>query len=111
MEVKARARFIRTSPRKTRQVLDLIRGKSVEEALSILSLTHKAVARKVEKLLRSALSNAENVHRIRGVDSLIISSAKADQGPVLKRHIPRARGRATPIRKRTSHITLILQGE
>ena len=111
MQVKAKARFIRTSPRKARQVLDLIRGKKVEAAFSILSLTHKSAARKVEKLLKSALSNAENVHHIRGIDSLTISLAKADQGPTLKRFMPRARGRATPIRKRTSHITLILQGE
>lgn len=111
MQIKARVRFIRTSPRKAQQVLDLIRGKRVEDAFSILSLTHKAAARRVEKLLKSALSNAENVHRVRGVDSLTIYLAKADQGPTLKRFMPRARGRATPIRKRTSHITLILQEE
>lgn len=111
MEVTARARFIRTSPRKVRQVLDLIRGKKVEDAFSILSLTPRTAARKVEKILKSALANAENVHRLKGVDSLTIFLAKADQGPTLKRHMPRARGKATPIKKRTSHITLILQGE
>jgi len=111
MQLQASARFIRTSPRKARQVLALIKGKQVGEALNILALTHKAAARKIEKLLKSALANAENVHGIREPDSLVISLAKADQGPTLKRYLPRARGRATPIRKRTSHITLVLEGE
>jgi large subunit ribosomal protein L22 len=111
MQVKAKANFIRTSPRKARQVLALICGKQVGEALNILALTPKAAARKIEKLLKSALANAENIHAIKKPESLIISLAKADQGPTLKRFIPRARGRATPIRKRTSHITIILEGE
>ncbi|MFV1951211.1 MAG: 50S ribosomal protein L22 [Nitrospinota bacterium] len=109
MEVKAVLRYIRTSPRKARLVADLIRGKNASDALNILAFTQKASARILEKLLKSAIANAEDAKEVKDVDSLTISQIRVDEGPVSKRHMPRARGRATPIKKRTSHITIVLK--
>ncbi|MBI3013617.1 MAG: 50S ribosomal protein L22 [Candidatus Tectomicrobia bacterium] len=111
MEVRAVLRFLRASPRKVRLVADLIRGKRVGEALNILTFTEKRAARKLEKVLRSAVANASETKKVKEVDDLVISRVLVDPGPVWKRHMPRARGRATPIRKRTSHVTLILSGK
>ena len=105
--VRAHAKYVRTSARKARLVCDHIRGKSVVEARAILSLTPRAVARDWSKLLESAVANAENNHELLG-DDLKVFSVTADEGPTLKRFRPRAMGRATPIRKRTSHLTILL---
>lgn len=108
MEARAVARYVRISPRKVRQVIDLIRGKDVGEALTVLRYTPKRAAGLVEKVLRSAMANAENNHEM-DVASLYVAKAYVDQGPTLKRIMPRARGMADRIRKRTSHITVILK--
>ena len=105
--MRAHAKYVRTSARKARLVCDHIRGKSVVEARAILSLTPRHVARDWSKLLESAVANAENNHELLG-DDLKIFSVTADEGPTLKRFRPRAMGRATPIRKRTSHLTILL---
>jgi ribosomal protein L22 len=105
--VRAHARYIRSSARKARLVCDLLRGKSVEDARAILSVTNRAVARDWSKLLESAVANAENNHEL-DPDELRIHSIQADEGPTLKRFRPRAMGRATSIRKRTSHLTIKL---
>ncbi|NPV44212.1 MAG: 50S ribosomal protein L22 [Firmicutes bacterium] len=107
MEAKAVLRFARIAPRKVRIVLDLIKGKDVDEALSILRFAPKAASRVVEKLVKSAVANAENNNNM-DRDSLYISKAYADQGPTLKRFRARAMGRANMIRKRTSHITVVV---
>lgn len=107
MEAKAVARFVRVSPRKARIVIDLIRGKSVPAAREILQFTNRAIAETVEKTLNSAVANAESNQHVRA-DSLIVKAAFADEGPTLKRIRPRAKGSASPIRKRTSHITIIV---
>jgi large subunit ribosomal protein L22 len=107
MKAKAVARNIRISPRKVRLVVDAIRGQRVEEALNILRNLPKRAAPVVEKLLRSAMANAEQ-KEVADVESLRIHTVTVDVGPTLKRFIPRAMGRATPIRKRTSNITLIV---
>ena len=106
-EVQAKAKYVRTSPRKARLVCDNIRGKTVPEARAILALTPRAVARDWSKLLESAVANAEHNHELVGED-LYIKAVHADQGPTLKRFRPRAMGRATRIRKRTSHLTILL---
>jgi ribosomal protein L22 len=105
--VRARARFVRTSARKARMVCGHLRGKSVEEARAILAFTPREVARDWSKLLESAVANAESNHELLG-DDLIVREAYADEGPTIKRFRPRAMGRATPIRKRTSHLTITL---
>jgi ribosomal protein L22 len=105
--VRAQAKYVRTSARKARLVCDHIRGKSVLEARAILALTPRQVARDWSKLLESAVANAENNHELIG-DELRIASVTADEGPTLKRYRPRAMGRATRIRKRTSHLTILL---
>jgi len=107
MRVRAHARFIRQSPYKVRQVLDLVRGLPVQEADQILSFTARAAAEPVRKVLRSAVANAEHNHAL-DADELIVAEAYADEGPTLRRWRPRARGRATRIRKRTSHITEVV---
>ena len=104
-EVKATAKYIRIAPRKVRIVLNLVRGKSVADALAILKFTPKVGADAVEKVLRSAIANAENNFDM-DVDRLFISSAFVDQGPTLKRIHPRSRGQAFKILKHTSHITV-----
>jgi len=107
MEVKARLRFVRVGPRKARLVADMIRGKGSEEALNVLTFTKKAVAKILIKLLKSAIANATQKKNI-DVDRLYIKKITVDQGPTMKRFQPRALGRATTIRKRTSHINIIL---
>jgi large subunit ribosomal protein L22 len=107
MEVRAVAKYIRMSPQKTRLVVDLVRGVKVEDALSILKLTDKAAARAVSKVLQSAVANAENTTNV-DVDGLYVKKAFVDQGPTMKRMRPRAQGRANVIRKRSSHITIVL---
>ena len=104
-EVKATAKYIRIAPRKVRIVMNLVRGKSVTDALAILKFTPKVGADAVEKVLRSAVANAENNFDM-DVDRLFISSAFVDQGPTLKRIHPRSRGQAFKILKHTSHITV-----
>jgi ribosomal protein L22 len=105
--VRARARYVRTSARKARMVCGHIRGKSVQEARAILAFTPRDVARDWSKLLESAVANAENNHELLE-DDLIVREVYADEGPTIKRFRPRAMGRATPIRKRTSHLTITL---
>lgn len=105
--VRAQARYVRTSARKARLVCDHIRGKSVVEARAILAHTPRAVAEDWQKLLESAVANAEHNHELIG-DELHINSITADEGPTLKRFRPRAMGRASKIRKRTSHLTITL---
>nr|WP_059031764.1 50S ribosomal protein L22 [Tepidanaerobacter syntrophicus] len=108
VEARARARYVRIAPRKVRVVLDLIRGKKVDEALSILQFTPKAASETLEKLLKSAAANAENNFDM-DKDALYIAECYADQGPILKRFRPRAQGRAASIHKKTSHITIVLK--
>ena len=105
--VRAQAKYVRSSARKARLVCDHLRGKSVEEARAILATAPRAVARDWSKLLESAVANAENNHELVGED-LYVKAIKADEGPTLKRFRPRAMGRATRIRKRTSHLTILL---
>ena len=107
METKAVAKYIRITPRKVRIVLDLIRGRNVAEAFAILKFTPKAGADVVEKVLRSAVANAENNFDM-DADKLIVKTAFADQGPTLKRIHPRSRGQAFKILKRTSHVTIVV---
>ena len=110
MEVTARARYLRIAPRKARLVADLVRGKRVEQALNTLAFTNKAFAKKLTKLINSAVANAQHSTNV-DVDTLWIKRIYVDGGPVLKRYMPRAMGRATMIRKRTSHITVVLDGK
>jgi ribosomal protein L22 len=105
--VRAHARYVRTSARKARMVCGHLRGKSVQEARAILAFTPREVARDWSKLLESAVANAESNHELLE-DDLIVREAFADEGPTIKRFRPRAMGRATPIRKRTSHLTIAL---
>jgi len=105
--VRAHAKYVRTSARKARLVADHVRGKSVSEARAILAHTPRAVAEDWEKLLNSAVANAEHNHELLG-DDLRILSITADEGPTLKRFRPRAMGRASRIRKRTSHLSIAL---
>lgn len=106
-EVIAKLRFLRAGPRKVRLVTDLIKGRSVKKAQDILSLTNKKAARPVLKLLNSAVANAKNNFKL-DENNLKVQNIMVDGGPVLKRWMPKAQGRATPIRERTSHITIIL---
>jgi large subunit ribosomal protein L22 len=106
MQTLARARFVRVSARKARLVLDQIRGKSVAEALATLQYTPRAAARMVEKVVRSAVANAEHNHQVRNLDDLRVHYAVADGGPSMKRVQPRAMGRAFFIRHKTSHLTI-----
>jgi ribosomal protein L22 len=105
--VRAQARYVRTSARKARLVCDHIRGKDVTEARAILAFTPRAAAKPWLKLLESAVANAEHNHELVG-EELKIAAVHADEGPTLKRFRPRAMGRATRIRKRTSHLTITL---
>ncbi len=105
--VRAQARYVRTSARKARLVCDLLRGKDIHEARAILAYSQRSVARDWAKVLESAIANAEHNHELVG-DDLRILTASADEGPTLKRFRPRAMGRATRIRKRTSHLTILL---
>ena len=105
--VRAQAKWVRTSARKARVVLEHIRGRSVPEARTILAFTQRAASKDIEKVLRSAVANAEANHGLIG-DELVVAAAYADEGPTLKRWRPRARGRVNRIFKRTCHITIVL---
>ncbi|MEA2374083.1 MAG: large subunit ribosomal protein [Thermoleophilaceae bacterium] len=105
--VRAKAKYVRCAPRKARLVIDHIRGKPVDQARAILLHTPRAASRDVLKLLDSAIANAENNHEL-VADELVVGQAFVDEGPTLKRYRPRALGRATRIRKRTSHMTITL---
>lgn len=107
MEARAILRFIRVSPRTVRLVVDQIRGKEVEKALDILKYTPKRSAAIVAKVLKSAIANAENTQSV-DVDRLYVKRALVDEGGMWKRFMPRAMGRATRIRKRLSHITVVI---
>ncbi len=106
-EVRASSKFLRISPRKARLVVEHIRGRTVPEARTVLAFTDRAAAREVEKLLRSAVSNAEANHNLIG-DDLVVKAVFVDAGPVIKRWRARARGRSVRVRKRTCHITMTL---
>jgi large subunit ribosomal protein L22 len=108
MEVKATAKFIRRSPRKVRLVLDAVRGKKVDEALAILRFLPHGGAKEVLGVVKSAAANAENNYQMATAD-LFIKRIYADEGPVFKRFRPRSRGMASPILKRTSHITVVVE--
>lgn len=112
MQAKAHAKFVRIAPRKVQLVVDLIRGKQVGEAIAILRHTPKSASPVVEKLLNSAIANAEFISTEKNesldVNNLFISEAYVNQGPTLKRFRPRAMGRASKINKRTSHISLVV---
>lgn len=106
-QAKAVLRTVRIAPRKVRLVIDLIRGKQVGEAVAILRHTPKTASPVVEKLLKSAVANAEHNYEM-NINNLVISEAFVDEGPTLKRFRPRAMGRASAINKRTSHITIVV---
>ena len=108
MEAKATLRYARISPRKVKIVIDLIRNKSVAEAIGIINNTPKAASEYLIKLLNSAIANATNNHNM-NAEKLYVAEAFANPGPILKRIMPRAQGRAFRIRKRTSHITVVLK--
>ena len=107
MEVKAVTKYVRVSPRKARVVVDLVRGKSVEQAREILAFTNRAIAETVEKTLNSAVANAEHNNSL-NPDTLVVKRAYVDEGPTLKRIRPRAKGSASRINKRTCHITVVV---
>jgi large subunit ribosomal protein L22 len=107
MEARAVSRHLRIAPRKARLVVDLIRGKTVGDALMILDFVPKKGARLVAKTLKSVIANAENKQRV-DIDRLYVSRVTVNGGATLKRFLPRAHGRATPLRKRTSHITIVV---
>ena len=109
MEVKASLRHIRTAPQKARLVAQLIRGKNVNDAINILAFTRKRAAGTFQKLLKSAIANAEENHKVLDVDDLVVKNVRVDEGVTWKRNMPRARGTSTMIQKKTSHITLILE--
>ena len=106
-EAKAHVKFVRIAPRKAQLVADLIRGKQVGEAIAILRHTPKSASPILEKLLNSAIANAEHNYQL-DVNKLVVSQVYANQGPTMKRFRPRAMGRASRINKRTSHITLVV---
>ena len=109
MAAKATLRFVRISPRKARLVADLVRGKDIAEALNILKFSQKKAGEIIEKLLKSAVSNAEQTGKV-DVDTLFVKMIQVNEGPTFPpRFRPRAHGRATPILKRTSHIQVELQ--
>ncbi|MEQ8225653.1 MAG: 50S ribosomal protein L22 [Candidatus Eremiobacterota bacterium] len=107
MEARTRAKYVRTAPRKMRLIGDMIRGKKVEDATNLLRFTPKRAARLVEKVLKTAVANAENSEM--DTENLFVSTVYVDQGPTLKRWRARAMGRAVMIRKKTSHITIVLK--
>ncbi len=111
MEAIARVRNLRGSARKARLVLDLIRGKNINEARKILTFTNKKVAVSIEKLLNSAIANVTNKEGRAELDNYSVTRVFADDGPIMRRYMPRAMGRATIIRKRTCHITLAISPE
>jgi large subunit ribosomal protein L22 len=107
LEAKAVAKYVRISPDKIRQVVDLIRGKKIKEALAILRFTPKRASEAVEKAVKSAVANAEHNFEMNG-EELYVTRVFVDQGPTWKRFMPRARGRADMARKKTSHITVVV---
>lgn len=107
MQAKSIAKTVRIAPRKVRLVVDLIRGKQAGEAFAILRHTPKAASPVVEKVLKSAIANAEHNYEM-DINNLVITEAFVDEGPTLKRFRPRAMGRASQINKRTSHITIVV---
>ena len=107
MEAKATAKYVRVSPRKARLVVDQVRGKDIARAREILRFSERAISEVVEKVLNSAVANAEDNHHMRS-NNLVVKAAFVDEGPTLKRIRPRAKGSASRIRKRTSHITVIV---
>ena len=107
MEARAVSRHLRIAPRKARGVVDLIRGKNVGDALMVLDFVPRKAARLVAKTLKSVIANAESQQRV-DVDRLYVRRITVDGGATLKRFMPRAHGRATPIHKRTSHITIVV---
>ena len=107
MEARAQARFVRVTPMKARRVVDLIRGLPAAQAQAVLTFAPQAASEPVGKVLNSAIANATNNHDL-DLDTLVVSEAYVDEGPTMKRFRPRAQGRAYRIRKRTSHITVVL---
>jgi large subunit ribosomal protein L22 len=107
LQVRAQARWVRMPARKARLVLDNVRGRTVPEARTVLAFTPRAAAREIDRILASAVANAESAHGLDG-DELVVVGAYADEGPTLKRWRARARGRVNRIRKRTCHITLVV---
>jgi large subunit ribosomal protein L22 len=107
VESRAVTRYVRIAPRKARLVVDMIRGQRVEQALGILEFTSRRAARLIAKTVKSAVANAESNQNV-DVDRLYVKRAYVDEGPTLKRFMPRAHGRATPILKRTSHVTIVV---
>lgn len=107
MQAKAVAKYVRVSPRKARIVVDKIRGKEVLDAQDILRFNERAISEVVSKVVASAAANAEHKYGVRP-ESLVIKEAYVDEGPTMKRYRPRAKGSASPIMKRTSHITVIV---
>lgn len=107
METQAKLKNARLSPRKARLVVDMVRGKGIQEALNTLQFLPQKTAPVLSKLLKSAVANAEQ-KGVADVDQLFVKTVMVDQGPVLRRFMPRAQGRATRIRKPTSHITVVL---
>ena len=110
MEARAKARYVRVTPRKARRVVDLIRGLPAEEARAVLTFAPQSASDQIGKLLASAIANAEYTGRATA-SSLVVSRAWVDEGPTLKRFRPRAQGRGYRINKRTSHITVIVSDE
>ena len=108
MEAKAIAKYVRVSPRKAGQICSLVRGKNVDEALAILKFTPRGAAADIAKVVKSAKANAENNHEMKH-ENLYVAEIYANQGPTLKRIRPAAKGSAVRIRKRTSHITIVLK--
>lgn len=108
MEVKASLKYAKIGAQKARLVVDLVRGKDVNEAIRILTFTPKKGARMLKKLIESAVANAEN-KKVIDVDNLYVKTVTADGGPSAKRFLPRAQGRATLIRKKTSHLNVVLE--
>ncbi len=106
-QYRAKLSHLRVSPRKVRLVCDLVRGKKVQEAIDLLRFTKRGCSKNVMKLIQSALANANNKSGV-DVDKLHVNTLFVDQGPTLKRSLPRARGSASPILKRTSHVTVVL---
>ena len=107
MEAQATLRFLRMAPRKVRLVADQVRGQPVEEALQALRFSPRAASRPLKKLIESAVANAENNHGL-DIDTLWVREIRVDEGPTLKRWRPRAQGRAFPVMKRTSHVSVVL---
>ena len=111
MEAKAIARYVRVTPRKADQVLQLIRGKRVDQATEILDFASKHVAKVIGKVMKSAVANAVAIEGKINIEELRVKMAVAGAGPTMKRFMPRAQGRATPLLKRTCHITIVVEGD